>query len=169
MKKTIDILLKQLRTAFAIIIISSIMMSCGIKDSDLQAAIDQKIQTTPEMTGVSAAVKDGVVTLSGECKDDACKALTENTVKGMKGVKSVINNATVAPPPPAPAPVTINADDALVKGVADATKDFKDVKATVNDGVITLTGEIKRADLKTLMQSLHTLKPKKIDNQLVIK
>jgi hypothetical protein len=57
------------------------MMSCGVKDSDLQAAIDQKIQTTPEMTGVSAAVKDGVVTLSGECKDDACKALTENTVK----------------------------------------------------------------------------------------
>jgi osmotically-inducible protein OsmY len=86
-----------------------------------------------------------------------------------EGVKSVINNATVAPPPPAPAPVTIAADDALVKGVADATKDFKDVKATVNDGVITLTGEIKRADLKTLMQSLHTLKPKKIDNQLVIK
>ena len=174
MKKTIDSLLKQLQAGFATLFIviacSVIMMSCGgVKDSDLQAAIDQKIQATPEMTGVSATVKDGVVTLSGECKDDACKALTENTVKGMKGVKSVINNATVAPPPPAPAPVTINADDALVKGVADATKDFKDVKATVNDGVITLTGEIKRADLKTLMQSLHTLKPKKIDNQLVIK
>jgi hypothetical protein len=86
----------------------------------------------------------------------------------MKGVKSVVNNTTVAPPP-APAPVTIAADDALVKGVADATKDFKDVKATVNDGVITLTGEIKRSDLKTLMQSLNTLKPKKIDNKLVIK
>jgi hypothetical protein len=171
MKKTIDSLLKRLQKAFAtlftIIVFSAILMSCGVKDSDLQAAIDQKIQTTPEMTGVSASVKDGVVTLSGECKDDACKVLTENTVKGMKGVKSVVNNTTVAPPPPAP--VTIAVDDALVKGVADATKDFKDVKATVNDGVITLTGEIKRSDLKTLMQSLNTLKPKKIDNQLVIK
>ena len=172
MKKTIDSLLKQLQTGlatlFIIIACSVIMMSCGgVKDSDLQAAIDQKIQTTPEMTGVSATVKDGVVTLSGECKDDACKVFTENAVKGMKGVKSVVNNTTVAPPPPPP--VTIAADDALVKGVADATKDFKDVKATVTDGVITLTGEIKRADLKTLMQSLNTLKPKKIDNQLVIK
>ena len=173
MKKTIDVLLKRLYKAltalFAIIALSAIMMSCGVKDSDLQAAIDQKIQTTPEMTGVSASVNDGVVTLSGECKDDACKVLTENTVKGMKGVKSVVNNTTVAPPPPAPAPVTIAVDDALVKGVADATKDFKDVKAAVNDGVITLTGEIKRSDLKTLMQSLNTLKPKKIDNKLVIK
>ena len=173
MKKTIDSLLKRLQKAFTIlftiIAFSAILMSCGVKDADLQATIDQKIQTTPEMTGVSASVKDGVVTLSGECKDDACKVLTENTVKGMKGVKSVINNTTVAPPPPAPAPVTIAADDALVKGVADATKDFKDVKASVNDGVITLTGEIKRSDLKTLMQSLNTLKPKKIDNQLVIK
>ena len=172
MKKTIDSLLKHLQTGlatlFIIIACSVIMMSCGgVKDSDLQAAIDQKIQTTPEMTGVSATVKDGVVTLSGECKDDACKVFTENAVKGMKGVKSVVNNATVAPPPPPP--VTIAVDDALVKGVADATKDFKDVKATVTDGVITLTGEIKRADLKTLMQSLNTLKPKKIDNQLVIK
>ena len=172
MKKTIDGLLKQLQAGFATLFIliacSVIMMSCGgVKDSDLQAAIDQKIQATPEMTGVSATVKDGVVTLSGECKDDACKVFTENTVKGMTGVKSVVNNTTVAPPPPPP--VTIAVDDALVKGVADATKDFKDVKATVADGVITLTGEIKRADLKTLMQSLNTLKPKKIDNQLVIK
>lgn len=173
MKKTIKNVLKRARTTlttlFFFIIISAMMMSCGVKDSDLQAAIDQKIQTTPEMTGVLASVKDGVVTLSGECKDDACKTLTENTVKGMKGVKSVVNNTTVAPPPPAPAPVTIAVDDALVKGVADATKDFKDVKAAVNDGVITLTGEIKRSDLKTLMQSLNTLKPKKIDNKLVIK
>ncbi|HEX5153053.1 MAG TPA: BON domain-containing protein [Parafilimonas sp.] len=171
MKKTMDSFLKRLQkafaTLFAIFLVSAMMISCGVKDSDLQSAIDQKIQATPEMTGVSAAVQDGVVTLSGECKDDACKLFTENTVKGMKGVKSVVNNTTVAPPPPAP--VTIAADDALVKGVADATKDFKDVKATVNDGVITLTGEIKRSDLKTLMQSLNTLKPKKIDNQLVIK
>ena len=153
------------------VVVSATMLfvSCKPKDADIKAAVEKALKADPMMSNTTVDVKDGIVTMGGECKDDACKALTENTVKGMKGVKSVINNATVAPPPPAPAPVTINADDALVKGVADATKDFKDVKATVNDGVITLTREIKRADLKTLMQSLHTLKPKKIDNQLVIK
>jgi len=51
----------------------------------------------------------------------------------------------------------------------DATKDFPTVKSSVKDGVITLTGEIKRADLKKLITTLHSLKPKKIDNQLTVK
>jgi hyperosmotically inducible protein len=80
-----------------------------------------------------------------------------------------VNNCTLAPLPPPPAPVVIAQDDPLTKGVTDATKDFPTVKSSVKDGVITLTGEIKRADLKKLMMTLHTLKPKKIDSQLTIK
>jgi hypothetical protein len=70
---------------------------------------------------------------------------------------------------PAPAPVVIAADDPLSKGVTDAIKDYPGVKADVKDGVVTLTGDIKRAELQKLMMSLHTLKPKKIDNKLTIK
>ncbi|ANE49297.1 hypothetical protein [Flavisolibacter tropicus] len=65
-------------------------------------------------------------------------------------------------------PVTISSDDALKKGVTDATKDFPGVTATVNNGEITLTGTIKRDRLPTLMQSLNTLQPKKINNNLTI-
>jgi hypothetical protein len=39
----------------------------------------------------------------------------------------------------------------------------------VSDGVITLTGEIKRAELPGLIQKLNEIKPKKIENKLVIK
>lgn len=165
MKKRIRGILKFLPAVFIVFFI----VSCGVKDSDLQAQINQKIQTTPEMTGVTATVNKGVVTLSGECKDEASKAYTESTIKSMKGVKSVVNNTTIAAAPVITAPVEINVDTVLVKGVTDATKDYKDVKATVNDGVIILTGEIKRSDLQKLMVSLNSLKPKKIDNQLVIK
>lgn len=70
---------------------------------------------------------------------------------------------------PAPAPVEISADDALQTGVKDATKDFPGVNATVNNGEITLTGDIERSKLPTLMQSLNSLRPKKINNQLNIK
>ena len=65
--------------------------------------------------------------------------------------------------------MVVAADDPLTKGVADATKDFPGVKAEVKDGVITLTGEIKRAGMQKLMMGLNTLKPKKIDNKLTIK
>ena len=147
---------------------SVLFFSCKPKDSDVQAKITEKFAATPECTGASASVTDGVATLTGEVKDDACKNMAENTAKDIKGVKSVVNNLTTTPPPPPPAPA-VNPDSELTKGVTDATKDFPTVTAAVNNGEITLTGSIKRADLQKLMQTLNTLKPKKINNQLTIK
>jgi osmotically-inducible protein OsmY len=147
----------------------STLVSCGVKDSTITEAITTKAQTVPELASLHATVNDGVVTLTGECKDEASKTASENAVKEIKGVKSVINNCTIAPPPQLPAPVVISADDPLMKGVSDAIKDFPAVKADVQDGVVTLTGEIKRSALQGLMKTLNTLKPKKIVNQLTIK
>ena len=80
--------------------------------------------------------------------------------------------ATTAPaqqPTEQQAPVQITADDPLKDGVKDATKDFPGVNAEVANGEITLTGDIERSRLPTLMQSLNSLRPKKINNQLTIK
>jgi hypothetical protein len=74
-----------------------------------------------------------------------------------------------APAPVTPAPVEVAPDTALQAGVRDATKDYPGVKADVNGGEITLTGEIKRSRLANLMMSLNSLKPKKINNHLTIK
>lgn len=66
------------------------------------------------------------------------------------------------------APVEIATDDQLTNGVKDATKDFPGVTATVNNGEVTLTGNIKRDRLPTLMQSIQALHPKKVNNNLTI-
>ncbi|PWT97929.1 MAG: transport-associated protein [Bacteroidetes bacterium] len=158
--------------AFSWLIISSFLIySCKSKpkDSDLQTAIESKINSNPDLSGASVSVKDQVATLTGELKTDAAKSSAESTAQSVEGVKQVINNITVATPAPAPAPVVVAADDPLTKGVNDAIKDYPTVKATVQDGVVTLTGEIKKANLTKLMQSLHTLKPKKIENKLTVK
>ena len=84
-----------------------------------------------------------------------------------KGVTSVVNNCIVGAPPAPQVATTTDAD--FTTGVMDATKDHPTVKASVNNGVITLTGEIKRSDLAKLMMTLNTLKPTRIDNQLTIK
>ena len=144
------------------------VVSCGVKDSTISEAITEKAQTVPELAPIRASVADGVVTLSGECKDSSAKQAAEDAVKGIKGVKSVVNNCTITPPP-LPAPVVISPDDALNKGVTDAIKDYPTVKASVQDGVITLTGNLKRSSLQKLMMALNTLKPKKIVNQLSLK
>lgn len=146
--------------------ISVAFVSCKPKDADIKTAIEQAIAAVPDASNAVIDVKDGVATITGEFKDDATKAAIETAAKAVKGVKSVVNNGTVTPPPP---PVTISADDTLIKGVTDAIKDFTTVKADVKDGVVTLTGEIKKASLPKLMQSLMALKPKKVDNKLTVK
>jgi osmotically-inducible protein OsmY len=141
--------------------------SCKAKDSDIQAKITEKFSATPDLAGANASVSDGVATLTGEVKDDAAKGQAEAAAKDVKGVKSVVNNLTITPPPPPPANVI--PDSALSQGVIDATKDFPTVSASVNNGEVTLTGSIQRSDLTRLMQSLNSLHPIKINNQLNVK
>ena len=165
MKKHISLM-----TAILVFFISWMLISsCGEKDSDIQAAVESAIKDNKDLAGITAEVKSGVVTLSGEAKDDMCKSTAETVIAKIKGVKQVVDNCTIAPQPPAPAPVVIAEDDPLAKGVKDAIKDYPSVKADVKDGVVTLTGDIKKADLRKLMMGLNTLKPKKIDNKLTIK
>lgn len=127
------------------------------KDADIKAAVEKALAADPMSAGTTVSVEKGVATISGVCKDDACKAHCGELVKGVKGVKEVVNNCTVAPP------VVITADDSLTTAVNDAIKSFAGVTATVKDGVITLGGSIAKADLQKLMMALNALKPKKID------
>lgn len=136
------------------------------KDSDIKTDVDKAIASNSTLSGVSVSVKEGVVTLSGEVKDEATKSSAATTASGVKGVKSVTNNLSVTPPP---AQVTITADDPLKASVDNTIKAYSGVSASIQDGVVTLTGEIKRADLQKLMMALNTLKPKKIENKLTIK
>ena len=70
---------------------------------------------------------------------------------------------------PTPAPVEISSDDALTTNVKDATKDYPGVNVAVNNGELTLTGNITRDKLPKLMMALNDLHPKKINNNLTIK
>jgi osmotically-inducible protein OsmY len=144
------------------------LVACGPKDADIQKDINEKLRDKP---GVHVDVQEGVATISGICRDDAFKQNIESTVKGIKGVKSVINNCDIQAPneEPAAAAVIISSDSELEKSVSDVVKAYDGVSATVVGGVVTLSGEIKRNELQPLMQSLQELKPKKIDNKLTIK
>ncbi len=138
---------------------------CKPKDADIQKNVATAIGAYP---GVQVTVTDGVATLSGEVADEATRAAAEAAAKGVKGVKSVTSNLTVTPPP---APVVINPDTTLQETANSAISalSLPKVEAAVQDGVITLTGEIKKSELQGLMMKLNELKPKKIENKLTIK
>jgi osmotically-inducible protein OsmY len=66
------------------------------------------------------------------------------------------------------APAT-STDDSLRTQLKDATKDYPGVTATVDNGEVTLIGTISRDKLPKLMQAVHALNPKKVNNNLTIK
>ncbi len=165
MKKTLQLSLVLLASLLVLGITSC---KKKLKDADIQAAIETVLKADADMAGTTVSVKDGVATLSGVCKDEACKAKCEEAVKKIEGVKSIVNNCTVAPPEVVVPPVS----DALSQRIADAVKDFPGVKTELKDGVLTLTGEIQRASLQKLMMGLNALKSlglKKIESAGLVK
>lgn len=136
-------------------------------DTEIQAAVAEKIGTIP---GVMADTKDGVVTLSGVVAEDSLRTSAETMTKSTDGVTSVVNSITVSSlPTPAPqspvdtTAVAISPDTSLKSGVETIIKDFPGANATVQDGVITITGTLAAGKWKTLKMSLDALKPKKVD------
>ena len=165
MSKTMSRVLVVILSVF---ILSYLITSCSgkAKDTDVKASIDKAYSTNPDLSSVMVDVKDGTATLSGEVKDAIAKSEAETAAKSVKGVTAVVNNLTITPSPP---PVSITPDDPLKISVDNTLKDYPGVTATFNDGVITLTGEIKKTDLQKLLSALHGLKPKNVENKLVIK
>ena len=144
----------------AIAIFSSMAPGCKskTKDTDIKTSVETALKANPGTSGLMVDVKDGIATISGVVKDAGAQATAASIAAGVKGVKSVQNNVSIAA-----TPVEITPDDPLTTAVRDATKDFPGVNATVNDGVITVTGELRSDDWKRLKMALDGLKPKKVD------
>lgn len=141
------------------------LTSCGTKDKTIQENVDKILPA-----GMSATVEKGVVTLTGELKAQAMISGTETVVKAMKGVKSVVNNCTVAAPEVVQPKVEIpKVDAALEAKVKDALKDFPGVQFILKDGQIDLSGEVLRAKLAPLMQILQGMGLKVNSTNLVKK
>lgn len=140
------------------------MQSCKgkNKDADIQSAIQSKTQTDPQFAGVNYTVADGVVTLTGQTADENSRTNVESAVKGMDGVKKVVNSITVAP-------VTVTQDNPLQAGAERIAAKYGNVQAEVSGGVITLRGQLQRDSLQQLMMEMNELKPQKVENQLVLK
>ncbi len=155
--------MKKHLTPFLLIAVASVTISFSSckskpKDADIKAAIETALKADPMSAGTMVSVDKGVATISGECKDDMCKTHCAELVKGIKGVKEVVNNCTIAAPPPPPM-ATDAAVDVLGQGLTDALKDHPGVTGTVENGKIVLKGEISKAKWAMIKQTLDKLKP----------
>jgi hyperosmotically inducible periplasmic protein len=152
-------LTKVLSAAAIAAVIAFTVPACksGPKDAEIKTAVEAAVK---DVKGLVVDVKDGVVTMSGECKDADCKANCEKMVKEMKGVKEVKSTCTIAPPTPAPASTaTTTADPKLQDAVKAIIKDIPGImlKGFSDKGAI-LEGTLSSANNLKLKQALAAAK-----------
>jgi hyperosmotically inducible periplasmic protein len=146
------------------LVMSVFAAACGKKDTDIQKAVQDKL-IADGVTGVTASVKDGIATLSGEVADITVKTKAENSAKGVEGVKSVANNISLKPLPTPTPPI---ADPALTGKVTENLKKAGCTGATVTveNGKVTIKGSVPEAKYVECIQVVNQSGVGSIDNQL---
>ena len=129
------------------------LSACGGKsDADLQKAAETAAKAKAPTATV--AVKDGVVTLTGEVATEQAKT-DAGTAAKVDGVKSVTNNITVKAMPP---PMTATTDSGLKTAIEAALKGkgYSDVTVDTSTTPATIRGTVAKGKLADVMQTAQT-------------
>jgi hypothetical protein len=113
-------------------------------------------------TALTLFLSAALFTFSCKDKKEEDKSMDANTTTNTG--RDVTGDTATTTTQPAPATATITEGQ-----LKDAVKDHPDVTATVNNGEVTLSGSVKRAELPKLMQRVQALNPTKVNNNLTIK
>ncbi|MBP6003632.1 MAG: BON domain-containing protein [Pyrinomonadaceae bacterium] len=143
--------------------IALFISACGKSDADLTKAVQDKL-SADKVVGVTAAVKDGVATLTGEVADITVKNKAEASAK-VEGIKSVDNKLTLKPVP-TPAPPS---PDKMLEGTINEglkKKGITGVNVAVANGEVTLSGTVDKAKVAEVMMVANESKPSKVINNL---
>lgn len=71
-----------------------------VKDADLQETATQITATIQGASNINITVNDHIATLSGTVEEEATKQRVGSSIMAIEGIKSVVNNIKVVPPPP---------------------------------------------------------------------
>jgi osmotically-inducible protein OsmY len=128
------------------------------KDRDIKVTISATAREEVAFAGVNYIVKEGVVTLSGNCPTQGEKDKVLAKVRGTAGVKATHDLINVAP-------VLLNADFFLKQAVDSVLKKYARVQASVQDSVVSLQGEVEKEQLPEILKALDGLGAKGVYQQ----
>ena len=114
-------------------------------NEELQKSVQRALRWQPQLENsqIGVTVKDGIVTLSGTVAAYAQKELAEKTVKGVTGVRAVVENISVKLPDPGHP-----SDQEIAQAILDSFKWHWDIpesciRVKVENGLVTLEGEVR--------------------------
>jgi hyperosmotically inducible periplasmic protein len=122
--------------------VSSALAQGGRYDVQIQDDVQKTLQSNPKFQDVQAAVEDGVVMLTGTAKLYFDKLEAEKKIRHIKHIEGVRNHIEVETSVP---------DDVLLEKLANKLRYdrigygimFNSLKLGVQDGVVTVSGEVR--------------------------
>lgn len=127
------------------------------KDADIKTAIETKFKNDPIAAHITADVKDGIVTLSGECMNDPDKENLTRIAETIPYVKSVVNNCSVAG----------NSDDFINNKISQIISDYPYIKIGAMNGIVSVAGGLKKEEWQRLKTYVDNLHPKGYDTAML--
>lgn len=150
--------------------------SCANKP-DQAAQVRQSLKSAGYKDVTVSEDRDkGVVTLAGKVASDADKAQANSIARSVVGGEVVSNEIAVVPPGAESEAKTINSD--IDKGIRDNLDAAlvqqnlrKGINYTVNNGVVTLTGDVTSQQLRSQVQSVAARVPnvQQVVNEIQVK
>lgn len=113
-----------------------------IKDKDISNAIEYELIVDEMVPSdrINVETIDGIVTLSGTVANILAKDRVAEIANSIKGVRSVVNEVMVEPVERSNAELLEDVRDALI---ADPATDSYEIEAEVENGIVTLTGNVE--------------------------
>lgn len=165
-------------SAFALFTFS-VFLGCSTapKSPDVTDSIRRALDSAGlKDVSVSQDRDKGVVTLGGQVRYEADKGQAESLAKPLAGSQVVADQIAVVPPEGASAAKQVNADldDGIGKNldaVLIQNHLDKDVKGSVKNGVVTLTGEVRSQERRAEAQRIAAAVPnvQQVVNELQVK
>lgn len=154
--------------SIALFAMFSIVMFQSCKPADDKIQKDVTAAVSAKFEGITVAVKEGVVTLSGTVVDEQAKFDIENLATQVEGVKSVVNEIVEKAPQPE---VLVNPDETAKTSIAAAldSAGYKGIDVKVVEGEVTLKGEAAKADQPKILAVVNTFNPVKVTDSLTVK
>jgi osmotically-inducible protein OsmY len=138
-------------------------------DSELARAVRDTLQWdafVPDEKIIST-VSMGVVTLEGLVQTWAQRADAERVVRGLTGVRGVVNMISVQAKPVDAERIKLEIEDALER---QAEREARRIGVSVKDGVVTLTGRIRSWAEKNAVDRVVGFAPgvRRVDDRLIV-
>lgn len=139
------------------------MLGCSQekKDRDIKADITTKAKSEVAFAGLSYTVDEGIVHVTGQCPGLKQKTEALTTIRGIAGVKGVVDSISIAP-------VMLDDRFSLKRSVDSVLKKQNLITAMLEGDRLVLYGQVNEDEWPALMEGLQSLPLSGIDNRMHI-